>query len=206
MARSNKEHQRLAADYDRRWAHYIEVTTGETLKLLDPEAGHRIVDVGCGTGALLARLDGSGLDLTGVDPAGAMLSRARQRLSAEVDLVNASAARLPFPDDCFDHWVCSSAWHYFTEPRAALEEARRVLRSGGYLVLTDWCGSALQMRLLGMWLGLTGRDLHRVWALDALKMLLESHGFTVVEQRRFRVRPAWSMMTVRARSELPDRR
>lgn len=48
-----EEYGRLAARYDERWAAYVQRTTARTLDHLRPRAGERILDVGCGTGALL---------------------------------------------------------------------------------------------------------------------------------------------------------
>ncbi len=48
-----KEYSRLAARYDRRWSFYIEATIRETLRRLDIGSTDSVLDVGCGTGALL---------------------------------------------------------------------------------------------------------------------------------------------------------
>jgi hypothetical protein len=50
------EYARLAQDYDAKWSFYVEATTRETLARLRPRATDRLLDVGCGSGALLHRL------------------------------------------------------------------------------------------------------------------------------------------------------
>jgi ubiquinone/menaquinone biosynthesis C-methylase UbiE len=82
------EYARLAPSYDERWAFYIEGTTRETLARLTLKPGDQLLDVGCGTGALLHRLSRSHPAelLTGLDPVPEMLAVARGRLPPEVGL------------------------------------------------------------------------------------------------------------------------
>ncbi len=68
-----------------------------------------------------------------------MLAVARAKTPSSVRLVQTSVDRLPFADAAFDVVVSTSVFHYFRRPQDALGEARRVLRPGGRLVITDWC-------------------------------------------------------------------
>ena len=64
-----REYERLAARYDHRWSFYVEATIREMLRHLAPRPGDKVLDVGCGTGALLQALSPSfpGVVLAGVD-------------------------------------------------------------------------------------------------------------------------------------------
>lgn len=99
----------------------------------------RVLDVGIGTGANLALL-GHATSLVGVDPSSAMLGVARQKagsLGREVALHQASAEALPFDDASFDTVVFTYVLCNVPDVASALQEARRVLRPGGSLLLAD---------------------------------------------------------------------
>ena len=96
------------------------------------EPGTRLLEVGCGAGALLAVLgqEFPGVRLFGVDIEPKQLEFARahlERSGVEATLVKADAMALPFEDGSFDHvWMMWFLEHVF-DPPAALREARRVL-------------------------------------------------------------------------------
>src|SRR5215208_1756584 len=91
------EYTQLAPDYDEKWSFYVEATTRETLARLSLRPTDRLLDVGCGTGALLHRLSRShpAVLLSGVDPVPEMLAIARRKLPAETALREGWAERLP---------------------------------------------------------------------------------------------------------------
>lgn len=118
------------------------------LRALDPRPGARILDIGCGTGLLLAELAGavgpSG-HVTGLDPSPDMLAAARAecRGLGNVDIVEGSAASLPFEDASLDGIVSIQVFEYFDDPAPALAECARVLKPGGRLVIGDMHFSTL---------------------------------------------------------------
>jgi len=107
--------------------------------------GHRVLDVGCGTGSLVLALAGScpDLDVTGLDPDPKALARARRkaaRASVRVRLEEGFSQALPFQDGAFDRVFSTFMYHHLdAEVKAGtLAEARRVLRAGGELHLLDF--------------------------------------------------------------------
>ena len=110
---------------------------GEALAALLP-GGARILEVGCGTGGLLAASARAGLAIEGVDIASRWLVVARRRLADRglaVPLLAASAERLPWAGGRFDAVVADSVLEHLDDPARALREWARVLRPGGRLLV-----------------------------------------------------------------------
>jgi ubiquinone/menaquinone biosynthesis C-methylase UbiE len=106
--------------------------------------GQRVLDVGCGFGGTLADLDAhfSDVDLYGLNIDARQLDYARRRIAPRVGnrvtFVAGNACRLPFADALFDVVLCVEAVFHFPGRDQFLAEARRVLRPGGRLVLSDF--------------------------------------------------------------------
>ncbi|WP_162321958.1 class I SAM-dependent methyltransferase [Nesterenkonia haasae] len=102
--------------------------------------GRRVLDIGCGTGVLATALARDGLHVTGVDPAGAMISTARRRVQEagvgqRVELIQGTAAQAE--PSAFDAAIMMGhVAQYFLSRTAwdqALAEAYRALEPGGFL-------------------------------------------------------------------------
>jgi ubiquinone/menaquinone biosynthesis C-methylase UbiE len=97
----------------------------------------RILDVGCGTGLLAARLQREldGTSIVGCDFSRGMLERAARRASSPA-FVQGNALRLPFRAASFDAVVSTEAFHWFPDQVAALQEFRRVLVPRGRVLVS----------------------------------------------------------------------
>lgn len=103
-----------------------------------------LLDIGTGPGWLLAELRRSQpkLKLFGVDISPAMIASAGKNMekagySEAIDLRVAAAESLPFPDETFDAVVSTGSLHHWKQPVAALNEAYRVLKTGGHALIYD---------------------------------------------------------------------
>lgn len=126
----------LASDYDR--LRPVDDNWREVLELLVAEgelAGRRILDVGCGTGQLVAALAGRAR-AWGVDPSEAMLEQARAAAPGAA-FKRARAESLPFKDAWFERVVFRLVLH-LVDRRRALAEAHRVLVPGGRVALATF--------------------------------------------------------------------
>lgn len=94
------------------------------------------LDLGCGAGNLLERLEGG--RLVGVDLSETLLDQARRRLAGrpDVELVKGRAEALPFSDAFFGRVVCSEVLEHVLNPRTVIAEIRRVCRKGARVVFT----------------------------------------------------------------------
>jgi ubiquinone/menaquinone biosynthesis C-methylase UbiE len=108
-----------------------------TLALAGDVAGRRILDAGCGSGPLFAELRDRGAIVSGIDASAGMLEQARRRLGADADLRIADLADpVPFPDQEFDDVIASLVLHYLRDWKPTLAELRRVLKTGGRLIVS----------------------------------------------------------------------
>lgn len=115
------------------------------LRLAPPAPADRVLDVGCGPGALLSVLASRVRHGVGVDVTAAMLEQARARLrglpAGRVSLVRGEAARLPFAAGAFSLAVTTFTLHHFGDVRGVVRDMIRVLQSPGRLVIGDLVGA-----------------------------------------------------------------
>jgi SAM-dependent methyltransferase len=99
----------------------------------------RVVDVGCGPGALTAELVGRlGADaVSAVDPSESFVTAARERHPG-VDVQQAAAEELPFADHAFGAALAQLVVHFMADPVAGLREMARVTSAGGVVAACVW--------------------------------------------------------------------
>jgi ubiquinone/menaquinone biosynthesis C-methylase UbiE len=100
--------------------------------------GQRVLELGCGSGAILHRLREllPASELTGVDADAELLRHARERV-ADATLLEADASDLPLPGAAADFAVARLLFQHVADPVAVAREARRVLAPGGTLAAIE---------------------------------------------------------------------
>jgi demethylmenaquinone methyltransferase/2-methoxy-6-polyprenyl-1,4-benzoquinol methylase len=111
----------------------------QCLREWDIDQGDRVLEPGCGSGRLTARLAGL-VGSTGLvhafDVSHAMIRRAFARgLPSQARFLRASANAIPLPGATFDLVICFCVFPHFLSPARTLAEFRRVLRPGGRLIV-----------------------------------------------------------------------
>lgn len=134
----------VAADaYDAFMGRYSRLLAPQLATFAGVEKGvaeaHRVIDVGCGTGALTAELVGriGAESVAAVDPSEPFVAAVRERHPG-VDVHLAPAERLPFADDAFDTAIAQLVVHFMADPVAGLAEMRRVTRPDGVVAACVW--------------------------------------------------------------------
>ena len=153
--------------------------------------------MGCGTGTLLAKIvrEGGNQRLTGLDVSPAMLATAREKLGRTAGWVAGDAVRLPFRSASFDLALSLSALHHWPQPVEALHEIRRVLRPGGRVAITAWCGDTWVMRARDRARRLVDPTHVRVHRTAELTELLAAAGYGWIRVERWRLSWSWEIMT-----------
>ncbi len=162
MATLKAEHESAIATYPAKfWNAYAKVYGSvenlvphqnmlHDVAALVPKDARTILDVGCGSGALLQflrRRDAS-LELHGIDFSTEMLAKAQERVPGVMTQVADFNQDLPFADSQFDCVVSSNAMYAVSDPAHFVAELRRVTQSGGTIVVTSPKNSAKGTQIL----------------------------------------------------------
>jgi ubiquinone/menaquinone biosynthesis C-methylase UbiE len=220
------EYRAMASWYDSFWGDYLTQTFPLPLRLVrmgiwEKQTAVVVVDVGCGTGEFLRRLQDSlaedemkDVSCHGIEPSPEMLEQARAK-STQVNWAQATAESIPLEDSCADMVCSTNAFHFFRNKPVALQQMYRILKptsssnsgQSPSLIITDWCAD--------YWLVRFYHFLERLWwnswhgfshtypgplASYKLQRLVEDAGFTNVTVETYRVRVFvccwWGMQTV----------
>lgn len=136
----------------RRWEAIVK-------KIVSAAPGKRVLDIGTGTGQLAVYLARAGFEVTGIDIADNMISRAKEYATAQgldIHFQTGDAEALAFENDTFDAVVSRNLLWTLPHPDKALREWRRILKPGGALMISD-----------GQWMNTTWKRIHHL----ALKLL-----------------------------------
>lgn len=133
-------YQGIARWYDRLFEPLNAKLRAIGLALAELNAGQSVLDVGCGTGSLLAIWRTRGCVVHGIDKSAAMLNVARRKLGDAARLYVGDATRMPFDDAEFDRVTAMLTLHEMRQPErlSVLREMRRVLKSEGRIILIDF--------------------------------------------------------------------
>lgn len=192
-----QKYDRAARTYDQLWQHYINATLDHVTDTLQLEGNEHVLDVSCGTGALIHRLRAhySDLKITGLDLSEEMIAQARRKVGDHpgVTLQQGSAEDLPFDSETFNVVVSTSAFHYYGHPEQALAEFRRVLRPGGRLALLDWNADYWLWWLLDPLLRRLDAGYHGCYGPEGVNALLDEAGFQEIGVHTARAGWIWGV-------------
>jgi len=108
--------------------------------------GDKVLDLGCGNGRLYQLFANKSIHYVGLDISEELIKKAQEKFPG-VEFAVGDMCELPFPDDSYNIIYCVAAFHHLAnaeERLKSLSEMRRILKSGGKVVMTNW-------NLLGEW-------------------------------------------------------
>jgi ubiquinone/menaquinone biosynthesis C-methylase UbiE len=142
--------QRKARGYHTMYSPLSGHVVERLLDSVEAGSGKRLLDIGTGPGYVAAAARGRGCEVVGLDFAPAMVELARS-LNSGCRFEIGDAQALPFPAATFDSVTGNFVLHHLPQQELALQEARRVLVSGGRIGLTAW-GPPERNKFLGLFM------------------------------------------------------
>jgi ubiquinone/menaquinone biosynthesis C-methylase UbiE len=200
--RARRQFDRWAETYDQSWLN--ELVFFPTIRACQEEIArwrrkqaadsYRLLDVGCGTGSLLALLtaDPAARELVGLDFSPEMASRAAEKLAKygqeeRLRVVHGDAEHLPLPDTAFDLVSCCHSFHHYPHQAAVMREFRRVLRPGGALILIDgFRDNVIGWAIFDVAVASIERHVHHA-AWSEIRAMAAEAGFAELQQRKLNV-------------------
>ncbi len=139
--RIEKTYSHYASVYDLVFDRILQPGRRESVAVLRPEAGERVLEIGIGTGLSIPYYP-THCNITGIDLSAPMLREAEKKRDLQVplhdlDLVQMDAGRLEFPDATFHCILASYVLSTVPDARAVLDEMVRVARPGARVVIVN---------------------------------------------------------------------
>ncbi len=130
-------------EYEAEQDHFLSTVAAAVIEKAAPKAGERVLDIGCGTGAvsiLAADVVGPGGHVLATDIAAPFASRVKERARTlpQVGALVADAQSASWPDEPFDMAVSRFGVMFFADPAAAFANIALALRPGGRMIFAAW--------------------------------------------------------------------
>lgn len=118
---------------------YAEPLAGVFAAFAGVGVGDKVLDVGCGPGALTAHLLSVGAEVAAIDPSPPFVDAIRTRFP-EVEVCRGTAEELPYDTAAFDLALAQLVVHFMSDPVVAVRQMARVTRRGGVIAACVWDG------------------------------------------------------------------
>lgn len=140
------------------------------------KSGDKLLDVGCGTGAILERFRNKGIHGYGVDIEDRMLQIARDKLP-KMKFLTCGCDAIPYDDEYFDEITVNMAYHHFDNKEGFAKECLRILKKNGNLYISDLRLPAFLRKAINF-IVKRHHIVGQFFSIDELKRDFESWGFT----------------------------
>ena len=157
---------------------YVFAYGADLIGLLDPKSGERILDLGCGSGQLTAKIAEAGAEVTGIDRSPEMIAEARANFPS-LRFENADAANFDFENQ-FDAIFSNAVLHWVKDAEGSVRSMARSLRAGGRMVV-EMGGKGNVREVIAAVREVAG-PVEMPWSFHSVgeyTTLLEHHGFEI---------------------------
>lgn len=183
--KSIKHFNSTALEYDSSFdGKFVKVMYEPLLEELEKDAEGKLLDVGCGTGNILCKLVNGKRQLFGIDLSENMVEESKKRMEGNADIKVADAEHIPYKDNFFDTLICNASFHHYPHPEEVLKEMKRVLKSGGKLLIGE--GYAIQpfRALLNLSFHFSDSGDFKSYGKHEFIRMLENNGFHAAEVKK----------------------
>lgn len=124
------------------------------LKLLENESFSSLLDLGCGTGELLYQIQKKyhSERLIGIDISDKMIDVANEKKIDKAHFILGDTEYLPFENNTFDVVICNDSFHHYPSPEKVLDEAYRVLKNSGLIIIGDCWQPPLARQIMNIYM------------------------------------------------------
>ena len=165
---------------------------------------NRLLDVGCGAGAMLEAATKNGWNVQGVDVSASAVKHSR---SLGFDVFHGELQEAKLPDQYFDVVTAGELLEHVFDPQVVMNEIARLLRPGGLLWTTTPHSRGLSARVLGIeWGNVRPPEHLQLFSSSGLRLVLERAGFHDVKLRTEGGNPfeIWNALKSRRSSSAPE--
>jgi len=131
--REGKDYDSIRYGRTRGGAFFSEIELNTTLRLLKKG---KVLHIGTATGRVSSFITSKGFDYVGLEISKVMARITKEKLNGAADIVRADAEYLPFKAGVFDNIISVRSFHFLPEPEVFLQDARRVLKRGGRVIVS----------------------------------------------------------------------
>lgn len=190
------DYKNLAAVYEDRWARFMMPVRQWVMRELDRDINNEpdIIDMGCGTGAVLKAVHDQNKDahLTGVDISQDMLDVAEKKFGAadNVKWVRSDLENFDEGQGCYDIVICLFVYHHIQDQTAFLDRLIQLAKPGGKIVIADYALDSIVMWIAEIyWRFFLPSHTKALSSKNLARHVRRRSGIEIVAQKRFA--PDW---------------
>lgn len=144
-----------------------------------------VLDLGCGTGALLESIYNLNITekLSGIDLSPNMIEEAKNKIGANARLYIGDAENLPFEDDVFNTVICNDSFHHYPSPDKVIKEVSRVLKEDGIFIIGDCWQPAGARQIMNFYMKHSKSGDVKIYSKKEMEDLLSNDFHTVLWRR-----------------------